>query len=46
MITALEAALQIPQQMPTSKPLRARFISFLHRMVSLHPFWGWLPFLD
>ena len=31
--TALEAALHIPQQLPTSKLLRARFISFLHRMV-------------
>lgn len=34
LITAVEAALRIPQQLPTSKPLRARFISFLHRMVS------------
>lgn len=33
LITAVEAALRIPQQLPTSKPLRARFISFLHRMV-------------
>ncbi|KAL3158479.1 hypothetical protein ABBQ38_010711 [Trebouxia sp. C0009 RCD-2024] len=33
LITALEAALRIPQQLPTSKPLRVRFISFLHRMV-------------
>lgn len=36
-IKALEAALHIPQQLPTSKPLRARFISFLHRMVCYAP---------
>jgi len=37
LITAVEAALRIPQQLPTSKPLRARFISFLHRMVGVLP---------
>ncbi len=37
LITAVEAALRIPQQLPTSKPLRARFISFLHRMVRMLP---------